>query len=416
VESVSVTFELIDNNQVYCWLRHVLEPRYRVIAEPNAAYFSEFLFRYCVLDGNQLLHEFSGDFRTLQPGQLVEQANTFVARLNKTGITDTCAVEQLQSRSANPPIVASRLIPLRTDATYFSSGRAAFTYLLRDVVKPRRVWLPTYICWSLVSAMQTRFPETQLLFYPVDRQLNCQWPTNTDSGDAVVFVHYFGHACSKPDVPDHCVLLEDISHVLTPGLPINGQHAFGSLRKTFRIADGGVLLGRYHPFYESDDQLAVRLRWRARDWRDLREAENMVDRVWTMSDMSSQSMWRMLSVNVAAAAEQRQRNQRFLERHFPVGNPMISYRADEVPLLQNVLFSDTTTRDSLRSFLASRGIFSSIHWPLHPLLAQQANSVDSTEAAWLEQHVLSIPVADDFNETQMAFICDAASEWQRSGV
>ncbi len=411
-----MTFELVDNNQVYCWLRHTLEPRYRVIAEPSAAYYSEFLFRYCVLDGDELLHEFSGDFRALHPGQLMEQANALIARLNETEAAGSCAAEQTQSRPVDLPVVASRLVPLRTDATYFNSGRAAFTYLLQDVVKPRRVWLPTYICWSLVSAMQTRFPEIQLLFYSVDRHLNCQWPNNTAPADAVVFVHYFGHVCTKPDVPKHCVLLEDMSHVLTPGLPITGQHAFGSLRKTFRIADGGVISGKYHPFYESDEQLAVWLRWRARDWRDLREAENMMDRSWTVSDMSSQSMSRMLSTDVAAAATQRQRNQQFLERHFPVGDPMISFQADDVPLLQNVLLSDTTTRDSLRSFLASRGIFSSIHWPLHPLLAQKADSVDSTEAAWLEKHVLSIPVADDFGESEMAFICDAASEWQRSGA
>jgi hypothetical protein len=421
-----VSFELTDNNQVFCWLRKSLEPEFEVIAEPSAGYFSEFLYCYRVLDGGRILKEFRGDFRSLQRGQLEDEARAFVESVetaarshlpmtgpSSTSVSSDRAVPEI-ARSERSPIVASRLIPLRTDITYFGSGRAAFTYLIGDVVRPRRVWLPTFVCWSLISAMQQRFPKTPLKFYTVDRSLRCDWPS-TEPGDAVVFIHFFGHISESPRLEDHCTPLEDLSHVLISPQTLTGHFGFGSLRKLFRIADGGQLLGRHSPIYEADDGLTVWLRATARDWRDLREAENMMDRRWQMTDMSSQSVALMLSRDVATIADQRRRNQRFLDEHFPVGQPLIAFRPDEVPLLQNVLLPDQKTRDDLRAFLATRGIFCSIHWPLHPLLRQLADEVDCTDAAWLEDHVLSIPIADDFEESRMADICQAATEWCKAG-
>ena len=411
-----MNFEPDQNSQVYCWLRRKLEPTFRVVAQPETSYYSEFLFCYRVLDGDTVLREFRGDFRKLAPGELIAEARTFINSvapqlgLNPSPIASTTP----RKLSNEKPIIASRLIPPRNDITYFNSGRAAFTYLLGDVLRPRRVWLPTFVCWSLVSAMQQRFPTTPLLFYRVDRNLKCHWPTTTEPGDALVFIHYFGHESERPNVAKHCTLLEDVSHFLIPPSTLTGAFAFGSLRKIFRIADGGVLFGQHDPVYEPDDGLAVWLRLNSRDWRDLREAENMMDRNWKMSDMSSQSVASMLTYDVPTAAVQRQKNQRFLADHFPVGQPLIQFRTDEIPLLHNVILPDTASRDSLRTFLAARDIFCSIHWPLHPLL-KDASHVDSSDAAWLEQHVLSIPVADDFDESLMAKICDAATAWLQAG-
>lgn len=412
-----MAFPLTHNNQVYCWLRCTLEPAFRVVAEPETSYYSEFLYCYRVFNGNVLVKKFRGDFRDLQPGQLVAESMAFVASLqlgpdseSEKNQDDCCGGE-----SPATPVVASRLIPLRTDATYFSSGRAAFTWLLGSVLRPRRVWLPTYVCWSLVSAMQQRFPATPLMFYSVDRDLRCQWPEETESGDAIVLIHYFGHMSEIPDTAEHCIQLSDISHLLLPPPAQSGQFSFGSLRKTFRIADGGVLQARHDPIYESDDGLAVWLRSKARDWRELREAENMMDRDWRVSDMSSQSLAKMLSYDLAAAALQRQNNLQFLAKNFPAGQPLIQFRPGEVPLLHNVLLPDLAVRDSLRKHLASRGIYCSVHWPLHPLLQEQSDVIDSRDAAWLAEHILSLPVADDFEEAQMARICDAAAEWYRAG-
>jgi hypothetical protein len=413
-----VTFEITDERQTFCWLRSRLEPGFRVVAEPDTSYYSEQKFCYRVYDGEKLLREFRGDFRTIVPQTLLSAARAFVQQLESQSIVsplaEKTACSDLLTTQGGARLIASRLVPLRRPATYFSSGRAAFTWMIRDAIRPKRVWLPTFVCWSLIQAMEQRFPQTPLMFYSVDRKLQCQWPKSIEPGDALVYIHYFGHVSEQPDVSSECVLLEDVSHQLMPRSSSDGSWRFGSLRKTFRIADGGVVHGLHSPVYEPDDGLSTWLRGCSRDWRDLREAENMMDRDWRVSDMSSQSLAQMLSSDPVKMAEQRCSNQRFLQAHLAVGEPLITFRDREVPLLHNILMPDTESRDSLRSFLASRGIFCSIHWPLHPVLRNSAN-VNSEDAAWLESHVLSIPVADDFDLNDMTRIVEAAREWSEAG-
>ena len=416
-----VTFEITDERQTFCWLRARLEPRFRVIAEPDASYYSEHKFCYRVYDGEKLLREFRGDFRTLVPQTLLSAARALVEQLDAYPLAspateETETAEKWPEQSATR-LIASRLVPLRQHATYFSSGRAAFTWMIGVAIRPKRVWLPTFVCWSLIQAMQQRFPQTPLLFYSVNRKLQCHWPQYTEPGDALVYIHYFGHVSEQPDVCSECVLLEDVSHQLIPLPPqaeVHGSWRFGSLRKIHRIADGGIVLGLHSPVYEPDDGLATWLRGCSRDWRDLREAENMMDRNWKVSDLSSQSLAQMLASDPLRMAEQRCSNQRFLQANLAVGEPLISFRDKEVPLLHNILMPDTASRDSLRSFLAARGIFCSIHWPLHPVLRNSAN-VDSEDAAWLEDHVLSIPIADDFDLHDMTRIVEATREWSEAG-
>jgi hypothetical protein len=413
-----VTFEITDERQTFCWLRMRLEPKYRVVAEPDASYYSEHKFCYRVYDGEKLLREFRGDFRTLVPQSLLSAARALVGQLESQGAIAAKNSEAKAVDATNSPtekrLIASRLVPLRQQQTYFSSGRAAFTWLIRDAVRPKRVWLPTFVCWSLIEAMQQRFPQTPLMFYSVDRKLQSQWPNGTEPGDALVYLHYFGHRSEEPDVSSECILLEDVSHQLIPRVNVAGSWRFGSLRKTFRIADGGVVQGLHSPVYEPEDGLSTWLRGCSRDWRDLREAENMMDRGWRVSDMSSQSLAQMLASDPSRMAEQRCSNQRFLQAHLMVGEPLVRFREDEVPLLHNILMPDTESRNSLRSFLASRGIFCSIHWPLHPVLRNSV-AADSEDAAWLESHVLSIPVADDFDLSDMTRIVEATREWSEAG-
>src|SRR5271157_3060266 len=95
-------------------------------------------------------------------------------------------------------LIGSKLPPDHVDRTFFSSGRAAFSYLVGQVVKPRKVYLPTFTCWSLVAAMERRFPEITLEFYPVARDLTCQYPKYVDKGDLLVFIHYFGYENKTP--------------------------------------------------------------------------------------------------------------------------------------------------------------------------------------------------------------------------
>ena len=104
-------------------------------------------------------------------------------------------------------------------------------------------------------------------------------------------------------IPEQCVLLEDCSHVPESFAAVSTGTAFGSLRKVYRVADGGFLRGRFNPLYEPSRKLDAWLRCEAADWRDLREAENMTDRDATISDIASQALSVILTaddLNIAA--------------------------------------------------------------------------------------------------------------------
>ncbi len=318
-------------------------------------------------------------------------------------------------------IIASRLPPQHTKKTWFSSGRAAFAFLVKEVVRPSTVYLPSFVCWSLIDTLRERFPGVQLRFYPVLRDLTCQYPEDAEPNSACVFIHYFGRINDASGIGAELTLLEDRSHVplstnLTPHNDVRDRHIFGSLRKAYRVADGGFLDGFFNPIYEADRNLPAWLRHEADDWRDMREAENMTDRAWTVSDISSQSLAVILQTNITAMRTQRHLNDRLLKKHFPIGSPVMDFTEEECPLLHNRLCESPKERDSLRSFMAARGVYTSIHWPVHNYLMQRRDSIDCEDAIWLQDHILSLPIAECLEAEQMETICNAAHEWARAGA
>jgi hypothetical protein len=67
-------FELTSDLEVYCYLKISLPHGFSVVAEPRAAYYSEWLFHYKIYHGDTLYREFQGDFRSLEAGSLVKSA------------------------------------------------------------------------------------------------------------------------------------------------------------------------------------------------------------------------------------------------------------------------------------------------------------------------------------------------------
>lgn len=315
--------------------------------------------------------------------------------------------------AAADAIIASKLPPKRTQRTYFHSGRAAFAFLIGQVVRPRRVYLPSYTCWSLVSTMERRFPELQLSFYSVRQDLSCEFPCEIFADETLVFMHYFGYQQMQRRPPGLGCVLEDVSHSFLADFPPQGDHVFGSLRKAARVGDGGFVAAPFNPQYEPSDKLDTWLRYEATDWRDMREAENMIDRDWQIADISSQSLAVILQLDREHARQTRLRNEKLLFTHLRAGTPLRRFQDHEAPLLHQRMFDSTQERDELRKFLASRNIFCSIHWPTHPRVLQA--DIDLEDTIRLERHSLAIPVSHEYDLPAMERIIDATESWVRAG-
>lgn len=311
-------------------------------------------------------------------------------------------------------LIGSKLLPERVERTYFHTGRAAFSFLIGQVVRPKKVYLPTFTCWSLVSTMSRRFPQVELEFYPVQRDLTCVYPDIVREDEALVFIHFFGHENVGVLPPCEGTLIEDFSHSYMSQISPRGHYVFGSYRKIQVVADGGFLWGFFNPVYEPSRKLDSWLRFEAKDWRDMREAENMLDRDWSIADIGSQSLEIILTANESLIRQKRQKNERFLAQNLSVGTSQINYRQKECPLLHNRLMPSPEERDSLRAYLASKGIFTSIHWPTHDLVHKCG--LDIKDTLWIENHVISFPVLHEYGINDMEYICHCVDEWKRGNA
>lgn len=81
---MSAPFVAENDLEAYCYLKHALQPRWRVESYPSTDYYSEWTFHYEVCEDDHVLHVLRGDFRDLEPGALAERARRIVAEL-RTG-------------------------------------------------------------------------------------------------------------------------------------------------------------------------------------------------------------------------------------------------------------------------------------------------------------------------------------------
>jgi hypothetical protein len=308
-------------------------------------------------------------------------------------------------------LIGSKLPPEHINKTFFNSGRAAFAFLVENIIKPKKVYLPTFTCWSLVSTMEKRFPNIEVEFYPVGRDLSCVYPSFVGKLELLVYIHYFGYENKTPLPQSAGTILEDISHSYISKLQHKGDFVFGSYRKILKVGDGGFINAYFNPIYEKSRKLDTWLRYEAKDWRDVREAENMTDRDWQIADISGQSLAILLKANLDLIRSKRRANERFLTENITVGQPLLAYRPNECPLLHNRLLQTQEERDSLRTFLAKKGIFTSIHWPTHEVVLKSGKDIGAT--LWLEDHIISIPVSHDYNLNDMEYIADCIHQWQK---
>ena len=308
-------------------------------------------------------------------------------------------------------LIGSKLPPVHTEKTYFCSGRAAFAYLVGEVIKPQKVYLPSFTCWSLVSTMEKRFGYIDVEYYVVDRNLSCHYPEKVKNDELLVFIHYFGHENTCPLPKSEGIILEDISHSFMSDIRYQGDYVFGSYRKILKVGDGGFINKYFNPVYEASNKLDTWLRYEAEDWRDMREAENMLDRELYISDISSQSLEIILMANQNLIRETRQKNEQFLSDNIPVGKPLLSYKTNECPLLHNRILSDKEERNSLKEFLAKKNIFTSIHWPIHANVIESNCNIE--DARWIEDHIISIPVSQDYDLNDMEYITESIYEWHK---
>jgi hypothetical protein len=134
------------------------------------------------------------------------------------------------------------LAHLYPDALKFQSVRAAF-YALLSAGKPKRVWMPKYICDSMFSPLYALGIE--IVFYDLTTQFNISDSVTLEVDDWLLYVNYFG-ICNEQELallkrfnPSQ-VIFDHAQAFYTP--PLNCLATIYSPRKFFGVPDGGFLV------------------------------------------------------------------------------------------------------------------------------------------------------------------------------
>ena len=135
---------------------------------------------------------------------------------------------------------------LQQGVLYLASARGAFCLLAR-VMRPRRVWLPSYLCSSIVEGFQAA--DVAVEFFPVGKDLRCgstAWLQQIESGDMVLRIHYFGFPNIDPvfqaaTARGACLVDDAAQALLSAGVGNGADFMVFSPRKFVGVPDGGCL-------------------------------------------------------------------------------------------------------------------------------------------------------------------------------
>ena len=139
----------------------------------------------------------------------------------------------------NPPF-------LKGQDVFLVNARSGI-WLLINLIRPRQVWVPSYLCHTILEAIDSN--TSVLRFYNVDSDLKIslnQWASEITSGDLFIFIDYFGFPYDRQIgayvKEKGAWVLEDASQaLLSSHVGDASDFVLFSPRKWTGVVDGGIL-------------------------------------------------------------------------------------------------------------------------------------------------------------------------------
>jgi len=302
--------------------------------------------------------------------------------------------------------------PLYPQALGFQSGRAAFLALLRSG-KPRRVWVPYYICSTMLDSM--RQAEVEPAFYRIDDNLHLAQEIHLLEDDWFLYVNYFGVCGAYAQsllsrFARQSVVIDASQALFSP--PLDCLATIYSPRKFMGIPDGGLLVSSIpvdapQCVDEGSFERALPLLKRMAFTPEAGHAEHQraeatlfVQQPKGMSDLTR----RMLSsVDFADVRERRNRNFSYLHDRLGRYNCLRMSPEDvNGPLCYPML----TLNTRLREVLIKERIFVATYWRDVLELVE-----DSCSEASLVNGLVPLPCDQRYSEVDMARVVEVCLDF-----
>lgn len=305
---------------------------------------------------------------------------------------------------------------------YFANATSALAMLIGKL-GPEQVWLPSYLCVSLLIAARQTGAAPRL--YPIDSSLNLtslSWVDDVRSGDVVVMIDYFGNVISQAHVDAirtrGAWVVEDATQaMLSHNAGGLGDFAIFSPRKFVGVPDGGILI-QNRPLNLSPSELAhppgdwwltafnAAMQRRMfdvhggnRDWFDLfqKAQDNAPVGAFQMSELSRLLL--RTCCDFDAISRRRCANYDRLAAQLADIALFATRPSGVVPLAFPIRIKD---RDRIRQALFCQHIYPPVHWSLSGVVPDTF-----AESHKLSMETMSLPCDQRYDEGDMDRMIEA---------
>ena len=292
-----------------------------------------------------------------------------------------------------------------------------------DQLKPTRVWLPSYLCPSILSAVNPEIAPPK--FYPVAKDLSVvsdNFLSDILPGDLFLCIDYFGFPFDDGllERVKHrgCTILRDCSQALFFNFasdPLCDFHLF-SPRKFLGVPDGGILHVKNEPIFQScflspsDEEVAATmfqaailrrdydLFGRNSDWFGyFQKGEALFTPIASpMSDLSRVLLRSGFDYELIQA--QRRKNYLVLAERLSHIALFPFLPDDVVPLGFPVVVPH---RDLVRAHLFEKEIYPPVHWDIDRIAPTEFG--DSRDLA---RKIMTLPCDQRYDDNDMVYVAD----------
>lgn len=326
------------------------------------------------------------------------------------------------------------LCPESGELAFLMSGRCAIYYALEDIMltdRKRVAYVPVYTCETVLAPFEKA--GYRLLFYDVDRSMTPVFdPSVLEQISVLSLCGYYGFCTYDRAFVRLCKehgirIIEDTTHSIlsSDGIDPCCDYIAGSLRKWIGVPSGGFAIKTQGNFTKkllepSSAHLAMRTasmiekeNWSHSSdpaaFQKLTEAaavfwdaEMMLRRIFDSCKSDPESVNIMQHTDIVSIRQKRRENYRYLLQHLVLPpNLTIVFPTLTAKTVPSHFTVYAENREQTQDYLRAHGISSTIYWPVPPAVTLTGHS----DAAYIYDHVLSIPCDQRYGLEEMQYIC-----------
>lgn len=312
------------------------------------------------------------------------------------------------------------------DSNLFLANARSGIAILIDRLKPTNVWMPSYLCPTMIEVLDQN--KVNLQFYEVDYDLripSISWIERIQSGDIVVLIDYFGfpldaNVANLAGKKGGWILEDSCQALLSEHVGQYSDFVLFSPRKFIGVPDGGIVVSRCDTQFDDIELKPPPESWwlkmleasinrrefdqygGERRWYQLFQATkvNMPCGYYAMSDLSHQLL--RTRFDYLDIAKVRIENYSVLVSKLKDIALFPTLPKGTIPMGFPVRYC---RRDLIRKKLFQEQIYPPVHWPLGQVLPEEFCG-----SRRLVNHIMMLPCDQRYDKVDMGRIAQIVLE------